>query len=63
MNEMNTIPQSARGADSSLSQREPGPGAGAKSRVEQILDEYFPDRAARVHRSAFRLIDEPELPF
>ena len=55
-------PSVASGA-SSLSQREPGPGAGAKSRVEQILDEYFPDRASRVHRSAFRLIDEPELPF
>ena len=44
-------------------ENKPAPGAGTKSRVEQILDEYFPDRAARMRRSAFRLIDEPELPF
>lgn len=36
-------------------------GAGAKSRVEAILDEYFPNRPQT--RSAFRLVDGPDLPF
>lgn len=37
-------------------------GAGTKRRVEQILDEYFPERN-KPRRSAFVILDGPDLPF
>lgn len=41
---------------------ERNPSGGGKSRVEQILDEYFPDRN-KPRRSAFVILDGPDLPY